>query len=298
MTFTQLEYIIAVSREGNFRKAALSCFVTQPTLSAQIHKVEDELGIVLFDRRKSPTVPTKIGKMIVEQAKIGLYEIGKISEIVKDEQGLVQGSLSVGIIPTISPYLTPLFLDKFCKKYPDVELSIFELTTQNCLEKLDNEEIDFAILATKENQSIYIQDHLYSEELLLFLNKKHSLLKKNKVKVSDIRSQEIWLLEEGHCLRDEVIEVCSLRKELEKRPAKVSFKVGSLESLKYIVKEQSGYTLMPELAVKYFSKSEKKFLRKLSPSSKRSVYLTKRRRFLKRTLIDAFAKTVLSNVSI
>ncbi|MDB9787259.1 LysR family transcriptional regulator, partial [Bacteriovoracaceae bacterium] len=152
MTITQLEYIIAVSREGNFRRAALSCFVTQPTLSAQIHKVENELDIVIFDRTKSPTIPTEIGRKIIKQAKIALAEIGKISELIKEGTGTIDGKLRLAIIPTISPYLTPLFLNSFCKKHPNVELSLLELPTKECLHKLDREEIDFAILATKEEE--------------------------------------------------------------------------------------------------------------------------------------------------
>ncbi|MGB0455094.1 MAG: LysR family transcriptional regulator, partial [Bacteriovoracaceae bacterium] len=136
MTITQLEYIIAVRREGNFRKAALSCHVTQPTLSAQIQKVEDELGVVIFDRTKSPTVPTKIGEKIIKQAEIGLCEIEKINEIVEEENGVIKGHLNIGAIPTISPYLTPHILKKFCMKYPDVEVIVQEMTTQNCLSQL------------------------------------------------------------------------------------------------------------------------------------------------------------------
>ena len=293
MTLTQLEYIIAVSREGNFRRAAQACFVTQPTLSAQIQKVEDELGVVLFDRTKTPTVPTRIGQRIIDQAKIGLCEINKIQEIVQDEQGRIEGKLNVGMIPTISPYLTPLFLDGFCKRYPNVELSLQEATTQVCLKKLDDEEIDIAILATKESRLDYIQEELYREKLFLLVNKNHNLFKKSKVNTSDIKADEIWLLEDGHCLRDEIIEVCKLKRHISNRPAKIDFRVGNLESLKYIVLDNHGYTLMPELATQRLPATERKYVRQFSGSKpERTVYLTKRRKFLKKALIDAFAKEI------
>ncbi len=297
MTITQLEYIIAVSREGNFRKAAISCHVTQPTLSAQIHKVEEELGVVLFDRTKSPTIPTKIGENIIKQAEIGLCEIKKIEEIIQENRGIIKGTISIGAIPTISAYLTPHILKSFCKKYPDVEVVVQEMNTDNCLEELNNEKIDIAILATSEDLSMYSQEHLFDEELFLYLNKNHPLMNKTKIKASDIKTEDIWLLDEGHCLRDEVIEICKIRKNTNKRPAKIVFKVGSLESLKHIVNEQGGYTLIPKMATKHLSSVEKKQLRKFSPEPSRPIYLTKRRVHLKKALIDAFKNEILDIVN-
>ncbi|MBT4761081.1 MAG: LysR family transcriptional regulator [Bdellovibrionaceae bacterium] len=299
MTLTQLEYIIAVAREGNFRRAAISCFVTQPTLSAQIHKLEDSLGVVIFDRTKSPTVPTEVGKKIVKQAKVGLMEINKIKELIQDEKGAIEGILRIAVIPTISPYITPQFLTSFCKKYPNVELSILEVTTKECIEMLNHEDIDLAILATKEDGQNLKQEHLYDEELFLFVNKKSHLFKKDKIKISDIKANEIWLMEEGHCLRDEVIEACKLRNQMNMRPDKVDFKVGNLESLKYIVIDHYGYTLLPKLATLRLSKSEKLLLRKFSEKAppKRSIYLTKNRTHLKVALINAFKKEILASAN-
>ncbi|MGB0454724.1 MAG: LysR substrate-binding domain-containing protein, partial [Bacteriovoracaceae bacterium] len=154
-------------------------------------------------------------------------------------------------------------------------------------------EIDVAILATNEDKSIYSQECIFNEELFLYLNKEHSLMNKRKIKISDIKTEEIWLLDEGHCLRDEVIEICKLRSDINRRPAKISFKVGSLESLKHIVNEQGGYTLLPQMAIERLSKQDKKLIKSLSPSPKRSIYLTKRRRFLKKALIDAFKNEIL-----
>ncbi|MBT4791647.1 MAG: LysR family transcriptional regulator [Halobacteriovoraceae bacterium] len=297
MTLTQLEYIVAVNREGNFRRAALSCFVTQPTLSAQIHKVEDELGVIIFDRTKSPTVPTEIGKKIIKQAMLGLGEIYKIPELIQEETGTLQGSLRIGIIPTISPYLTPLFLKPFCEKYPEVELSLLELPTKECLHKLSREEIDFAILATQEEGQNLLQEHIYDEELFLFINKENVLYKKKKISTKDINAKEIWLLEEGHCLRDEIIETCKLRNQINMRPSKVDFRVGSLESLKYIVQDTYGYTLLPKLATLRLSRSEFKLVRKFSGKTppSRSIYLTKNRAHLKLSLINAFKNVVLQS---
>ncbi len=160
MTLTQLEYILAVAKKGGFRKAAQSRFVTQPTLSMQILKLEDELGAIIFDRSKSPIQPTKIGELIIEQAKIVHSDVMKIPEIIQYQKHGLVGELSVGIIPTISPYLVPLFLKSFNQKHPQVVITISELTTPHCLMQLEQEDIDVAIIATKENEKRYVQEKL------------------------------------------------------------------------------------------------------------------------------------------
>ena len=297
MTLIQLEYILAVAKEGGFRKAAQSRFVTQPTLSMQILKLEDELGVTIFDRSKSPIQPTKIGDLIIEQAKIAHSDVMKIPEIIRYQKHGLVGELSVGIIPTISPYLVPLFLKSFSEKYPQVDITISELTTPNCLKHLENEEIDVAILATKEDEKRFVQERVYDEEFMLFANKDNLLLSKKRISIHDICINDLWLLEEGHCLSDQIVSTCKLRKDVSLLPGHLNFKIGNLESLRLLVQENFGYTLLPYLSTLKLNTNEKKLLRTFSDGKpQRTVYLTARKGYVKEALIQALKSEILASV--
>lgn len=297
ITTTQMEYILAVAKEKNFRKAAESCFVTQPTLSVQIQKFEEELGTLIFDRSKTPVRLTQVGSKIVSQIQIAYNEILKIREVVEEESKEIKGELRIGVIPTISPYLIPLFLKSLNIKYPQLELSIFELTTENCLKKLENEEIDVAILATPENKKKFIQEDLYREDMLLYINPEHELLNKKKIYVEDLSVADLWLLEEGHCLRDEIIKFCHISKSMNKKPRNLNLKVGNLESLRFLVEENFGYTLLPYLSTLKLNQKEKKYLRPLQKNiPHRVVNLTKKRQHLKGAAINAIKEEILNSL--
>ena len=298
MTLTQLQYVLAVNKTRHFSAAAEICFVTQPTLSMQIQKLEQQLGVTIFDRSKSPVKPTKIGERIIEQAGAVLTEANLIDEIISDERGLIEGELRIGIIPTICPYLTPIFLTSFCRKYPNVQLSIEEMPTATCLKKLEDEDIDIAVLATAEDDKYYIQQQIYEEELYLFVNNRHKLYKKDRIKVTDLQAEDIWLLEEGHCLRDKIMDICRIRRVQDIRPGNLIFKVGTLESLIHIVQDSFGYTLLPHLTIGRLSANQRKCVRKFSSNPpSRKVNITRRRKHLKRSLIEAFTNEVLATVS-
>jgi len=297
MTLTQIEYILAVAKEKSFRKAAKSRFVSQPTLSAQIQKLEEELGVVIFDRSQSTNSLTKIGELIIHQAKMVKDEADRVSEIVQVQKYGLVGELNVGAIPTISPYLIPIFLDSFNKKYPKLALNLSELTTENCLNHLVNEEIDVAILATSEDKNIFYQEKLYDEEMVLFSNKDNKLLKKKSISTNDISAEEIWLLEEGHCLRDEIIKICGYRNERSKYPKNLKFQVGNLESLRLLVQANFGYTLLPYLSTLKLNPKEKKLLRPFSGHKpQRSIYLTLRKGYLKEAAVKAVKAEILSSI--
>jgi len=297
MTLTQIEYVLAVAKEQSFRGAAHTRFVSQPTLSMQIQKLEDELGILIFDRSQSPIRPTKIGALIIEQAKVVQNESLRIPEIVQThKQGLV-GELSVGIIPTISPYIVPLFLKSFNATYPTIDISISEVTTHHCLRHLENEDIDVAILATKEDEKRFTQVKLYEEEFVLFAHKDNKLLKKKTITISDIDLRDIWLLEEGHCLSDQVISTCNLRQDVSQLPGHLNFKIGNLESLRLLVQENFGYTLLPYFSTLKLHPKEKKLLRPFSDRKpQRTVYLTLRRGYLKESLVKALKSEILKSL--
>ncbi|MCB0422173.1 MAG: LysR family transcriptional regulator [Bdellovibrionales bacterium] len=296
MTLTQLQYVVALDRFRNFHRAADHCNVTQPTLSAQLQKLEEELEEILFNRSTQPIEPTEVGIWVIEQAKRVLFEAEKIKEEVGQEPGQVRGSLRIGVIPTISAYLMPLFFEAVYEKYPNLVVEISELTTPNCLQALDREEIDVAILATKEDRKKYFQETLYDEEMFLFFNKNHPLLAKEAVASDELDPKELWVLEEGHCLRDEVLKVCQLRTTSKMRPKNLMYKVGSLESLRYLVEESYGYTLLPKLATLKLSSREKKLLRPITGNPVRSIVLTKNKHNLKSRQINAFKEVLLEKV--
>ncbi len=297
MTLTQIEYMLAVAKERSFRGAADSRFVSQPALSTQIHKLEEELGVVIFDRSQSPIRPTKIGSLIIEQAKVLHHEALRIPEIVQTEKYGLVGELNVGVIPTISPYLVPLFLKSFNHTYPQIDISISELTTHTCLKHLENEDIDAAILATKEDEKRFIQERLYDEEFLLFAHKDNKLLKKTQASIGDVCLTDLWLLEEGHCLSDAIITTCHLRKDVSQLPGHLNFKIGNLESLRLLVQENFGYTLLPYLSTLKLNPKEKKLLRPFSDRKpQRTVYLTLRKGYLKEGLVKALKSQILEAV--
>ena len=293
MTITQFEYIVAVAKHHNFRRAAESCFVTQPTLSVQIQKLEEELNIIIFDRSQSPVKPTRIGALIVEQARVALAEAYKISELVEEDQGQVKGVFRLALIPTVSPYLLPLFLKELMKNYPLLELQIFEMTTDECLKSLKDESVDAAILATKESSKDFFQRNLFVEEMQLYVNKNHSLSKRKWIEPEMLEAKDFWLLAEGHCLRDEIIKFCHLRKLSAGKFGQLNLKIGSLESIRFLVTENGGYTLLPFLTTLKMSDEERKKLRKFKNSVPvRTVNITTRRRYLKQAAVEAVASEI------
>ena len=208
MTLIQLEYIVAVATYGNFSEAASHCFVTQPTLSMQIQKLEDELGLVIFDRTRQPIVPTEFGARIISQARKILNESEKLRYEVEKETGKFSGRLRIGIIPTISPYLLPRFINALVNTYPAVELLIDEITTKEILAGINKDKIDVGILALPVNELGIVEEFLYSEPFVAFIPKEHFLHNKEQLNVEDISVNDLLLLKEGHCLREHALKMC------------------------------------------------------------------------------------------
>ena len=250
--------------------------------------------MVIFDRSQSPIVPTKVGALIIQQAKVAYGESMRIPELIQLQKQGLTGDLSVGLIPTVSPYLVPLFLKSFNASYPNIEISISELTTAHCLTQLEQEEIDVAILATREDDKRFVQEPLYDEKFLLFANKDNKLLKKTTISISDIHLKDMWLLEEGHCLSDEIIKTCHLRRDISQLPGHLNFKIGTLESIRLLVQENFGYTILPYLSTRKLSQQERKLLRPFrEPQPKRTVYLTLRKGYLKEGFVKALKSAIL-----
>jgi len=293
MTLTQLEYVVAVDTYRSFVSAAEKCFVTQPTLSMQIQKLEDTLGVKLFDRSKQPVVPTEIGSEIIAQARVMLSEAEKIREIITDRQRELSGELKVGIIPTVAPYLLLKILHGFVAKYPQVKLIVSEQTTEQIIQELKSGIVDCGILSTPLHDSSLTEIPVFYENFVAYVSKNSKLSKKKGISPEDIDMEEIWILNEGHCMREQVLNICRHRKTT---PGLKHFEynTGSVETLKRMVDQNNGATILPELALADLSDKQLDRVRYFkSPEPAREVSVVIQRNFLKRRLIEALKNEIL-----
>ena len=296
MTITQLEYIIAVDTYRHFSVAAEQCFITQPTLSMQIQKLEEDLGIKIFDRSKQPVIPTEIGEEIIKQARVIIHEVKMMHQSIKDRKGLVAGELRIGIIPTLAPYLLPLFLQSFLDKYPDIKIRVKEMTTEIIIEKLKAGRIDAGLLVTPLQDSSIIEYPLFYEELVAYVSKSNAAFKKNYVLADDIDLKELWLLEEGHCFRSQIISLCELKKQSNLQ-SHFEYEAGSVETLRKMVEMNKGITILPELATIDFSLKQQNMIRHFrSPAPVREVSLVTHRNYVKKKLVDVLKEEVLGSL--
>ena len=296
ITLTQLEYIVAVDTYRHFGKAAEHCFITQPTLSMQIKKLEEDLEIIIFDRSKQPLIPTDVGLRIIEQARIVLKQSEEINNIVKDHKNKVSGLLRVGIIPTLAPYLLPIFIGKYKKKYPNIFIKVVEQTTENIVNLLHKDLIDVGILVTPLKEEKINEKPIFYEEMLIYANAGHKLHKQQKITLQDIATPEIWLLSDGHCFRDQVINLCSFLGTADSK-LPFHFEAGSLETLMNIIDREGGITLIPELAKEGMSEhrlNNVKSFSNLKPL--REVSLVYSRHFAKHKLINLLWREIREDV--
>jgi len=296
MTLTQLKYIVAVDKHRHFATAAEKSFVTQPTLSMQIHKLEDELGVVLFDRSKSPVVPTEIGEKVLEQARIILQDARRITDIVQFQETSLSGTFRVGVIPTVAPYLVPRFLHSFLTDYPKVELIFEEALTNDVLDGLENDELDAGIIATPVKAAHIYTEDLYVEPFSGYVSKSHPLINKKKLSVDDLDQANIWLLNEGHCFRDQTVKIC--KESTRKKNSAIEFRSGNLETLKKLVEQNYGMTLLPWTATQQFSgNSNEAAVKEFNePVPSRKVRLAYSRKHLKQSIMQAFRNSIMNSV--
>jgi LysR family hydrogen peroxide-inducible transcriptional activator len=296
MTLLQLEYIIAVDTYKSFILAAEKSFVTQPTLSMQIQKLEASLGIKIFDRSKQPVVPTKIGKQIIQQARIILTESKKINEIISDTKENVEGELRIGVIPTIAPYLLPKVLGNVMNKYPKLHLQIWEFTTNKIISQLKNGLLDCGILATPVNEDSLIEYPLYYESFVAYLNSESILESKKTVTANDLLSENLWLLNEGHCMRNQVLNLCQRRNIINPEHS-LEYNTGSIETLKRMVDINGGVTILPQLSILEFSEKELDHVRFFkSPEPSREISLLTNKHFLKERAINILIKEIIDTI--
>ena len=295
MTLVQLEYIVALDTYRSFGVAAEKCFVTQPTMSMQVQKLEDELGVKLFDRSKQPITPTEIGIEILEQSRNILKESYKLKELISNQKSIVSGELRIGIIPTMAPYLMPKVISAFMVKYPDVQLVIWEYMTDQIIHELKNGLLDCGILSTPLEDKSLQESPLFYESFVAYLSKSSPLINKKSLQASDINLDDLWLLNEGHCMRNQILNICKRKKSDDLKP--FEYNTDSVETLKRMVEMNNGITLLPELSISDFSVKQLDRVRYFkSPEPTREISIVTHRNYLKRKLILALEKEILDAI--
>lgn len=293
MTITQLEYVVAVATHKSFVAAAEKCFVTQPTLSMQIHKLEEELDVKIFDRNKHPIALTEIGAEIVEQAKLILSESSKIQELIQRRQGKVAGSFRLAVIPTLAPYIVPQLLELHKKTHPDLQLIITETRTERIIQKLKENEIDCGLLSTPIENN-YIKEYpLFYEPLIAYFGKNDKALKKRTIKPSDIDMKSLWMLNEGNCLRNQVINLCAEQIQELQNDKPFRYESGNVETLRRMVDKNGGVTILPELATLDFSENQIDNIRYFEdPEPVREISLVTNDHFVRLTVLKSLIETI------
>ncbi len=293
MTLVQLEYLLAVDTYRQLTIAAERSHISQPALSMQLQKLEEELGVKLFDRSKQPVVPTEIGQTIIAQARVILQESYRVADLVQTHKKDVSGEIRVGIIPTLAPYLLPLFLGEFLKKFPLVRLRVRELTTDTLVEFLKSGQIDVGIAVTPISDERLQEHPLFYEEFLIYVATTDKQYNKQYVLPEDIEPDQLWLLEEGHCMRSQIMNLCELRKK-QLDGQHFYYEAGSIEGLRKMVDRYGGITVLPELATLDIVDEHSCQLRRFTkPAPVREVSLLTHRNYVKQPLIDALKAEIL-----
>lgn len=291
MTITQLKYVLAVAEYQNFTKAAEHTFVTQPTLSMQIQKLEEELDILVFDRTKKPIELTAVGHKIVAQARQIVDEATRMQDVVDQEKGFIGGVFKLGIIPTVMPTLLPMFLKSFTKRFPKVQLSIEELSTKELMDRLVEGHLDGAIAATPLHDERVIERPLYYEPFVGYVPEHHRLFSKKEIIPSDLELEDMLLLKDGHCFREGVMNLCQTSKK--SRVDGFELTSGSFETLVKLTHEGLGMTLLPYLHSIDLDASHGRYLRHFeAPAPAREISLIYPKSALKLQIIDALHQVI------
>ena len=294
MTLQQLEYILAVDKHRHFSKAAEQCFVTQPTLSAMIQKLEEELDVKIFDRSCQPIAPTPIGVHIIEQAKEILAQVGNVKQIIQEQKEEISGNFHIGILPTIAPYLLPRFFKDMVKKYPKLNITVSEMKTPEIKQALLTGEIDAGILAELNDMDKYNHTHLFYEEFYAYIAREDELFKKKTIKSSDLKGELLWLLDEGHCFRDQMVRFCNINAQ---RKENLTYRLGSMETFMRMVEQGEGITFVPELALDQMSDRQKELVRPFAiPSPARKIIILTDKKFIRHSLIDTLTSEIQASI--
>lgn len=287
MTLQQLEYVLALEKTRHFVRAAELCGVTQPTLSAMIQKLEDELDCKIFDRSSHPIVPTQAGELVIRKALTVIHSVNLLKESLIDIKGSFNGTLTMAMIPTIAPYLLPEFIGNFRREYPNIILKVTEMRTETIIKKLLNAEIDMAILATPLDDPNILEVPLYYEKFEAYISPADPHYANEVLESADISDERLWVLEEGHCLRNQVFNFCKNRKHAS------TFEAGSIDTLVKIVDINGGFTVIPELHYELLTEAQRKNVRKIvNPEATREISLVIRHDYVREGLMNAVANAV------
>lgn len=292
MNLQQLEYILALDKHRHFAKAAEACFVTQPTLSMMIQKLEDELGIKLFDRKRQPIQPTEDGREIIERARQIVADVSRLKEYTKERKQDVSGEVRMAIIPTLAPYLLPLFLNSLMEKHPQLKVKIRELVTEDIISQLKKGELDIGVMATPVNEPTLKEHPVFYEEFFAYTADDEPIAKKKYILPKDIDLSKLWLLEEGHCLRDQIFNLCELKKK-DQQSDRLHYQAGSLETLKNLVDNNRGVTILPYLATLNLTKKQQTKIREFAqPKPVREISLVVSQNFPRKKIIEAIKSEI------
>jgi len=282
MTLQQLEYVMAVYRCKHFAKAADYCNVTQPTLSSMIQKLEEELGVKIFDRSKQPIKPTAEGMLIIERAWNILVRAKQLKEVVEEERHSLSGTFHVAVLPTIAPYLIPRFLPQLMNEYPELDIRVTEMKTEDIHKALKHGDIDAGIVAQVEGQEGFNSDHLYFEKFFVYVSKGDTLFNNKAIRTVDLTGEYLWLLDEGHCFREQLVKFCHLKSAAKSKKA---YNLGSIETFMRIVESGKGVTFIPELALEQLTEVQKELVRSFAhPIPTRDIILLTQKNFLRTSL--------------
>ena len=294
MTLQQLEYIVAVYRTRHFVKAAEACGVTQPTLSAMIQKLEAELDVKLFERSSQQVVPTPIGKVVVEQAWKVLNRARKLKDIVAEEKKSLTGTFRLGILPTIAPYLLPRFFPRLMRENSSLEIRVVEMKTADIRRAIDRGEIDAAVMVDTGDLDDYALTTLFYEQFLAYVSPSDQLSAKKSIKTSDLSNELLWLLDEGHCFRDQLVKYCQLKAA---KTSQSAYSLGSIETFMRIVENGQGMTFIPELATMQLTPTQKELVRPFAiPIPTREVVMATSKSFVRQSLLDMIVGQIRNSV--
>lgn len=295
MNLQQLEYIIALNKHRHFGRAAESCDVSQPTLSTMIQKLEEELGVRLFDRSRAAVQPTSVGLRVVEQAERIMHQTAMLNDIVKNESSSISGTINISVIPTIAPYLIPILAPALAEHLPDLQVNFHEFVTNDSLTALRERSVDIAIVAENEETRRYQLTPLYFEEFFGYVARNEALFAETSIRSSQVQPERLWLLDEGHCFRDQLLRFCQLKRN---SAPKHAYRQGSLETFMHMVERGNGITFIPELALNYITcESNKELVRPFAiPRPCRSVALCTLEDYARTTLVAKITELIHSIV--
>ena len=294
MNIQQLEYIVALDDHRHFLDAAESCHITQPTLTMQVRKLEEEIGVRIFNRGKKPLEPTTAGEEVIIRARQILREISDLRNFVSNEQKSIEGEFRLGIIPTLAPYLIPLFLPQFVEHNPNTHLRIEELESEQLLKALHNDRIDIGLMVTPTEERQIKEIPLFYEPFLFYAPYDHPFMHNEFVEDKQLDPAKVLVLTEGHCFRNQTLDICGQDNQ-NNNAFGFFYESGSIEALKSMVRKGIGYTLVPQLAVD--SLADQPFVRRFTePEPVREVSIVVHQNFSRQLLIERIKEAILENL--